>query len=230
MNIFKQADRDVKSRAGGRFFCVVFIAGVLFCTSAPALMLPLSTSTLVDLSSCIVEGQVTGLSSRWTADGSSIVTEVTVDVTDALLGETNRVTFLYEGGVVGDIGQRVSDMPTVTTGQQVLVFLREMTGQEAAREISSNGGARSLSSTVPEKRYMLSGSAQGFCRIEKGRAIKGGFTVLETSETRAATAASNGVPAVADDSLVVEHNVDLTELKTRIRQRIKEKNQSGSTP
>lgn len=221
MNTFKQTDRDVKNCVR-RFFFMVFVTGVLFCTSAPALMLPLSTSTLVDFSSCIVEGQVTGLSSRWTADGSSIVTEVTVEVTDALLGETNRVTFLYEGGVVGDIGQRVSDMPAVATNQQVLVFLREMTGREKARDASSK--------TAPGKRYMLSGSAQGFCRIEKGRAIKGGFTVLETPATRAATVAGNGLPVVADDSSAVEHNVDLTELKTRIRQRIKEKRQSGSTP
>lgn len=198
------------------------IAGGLFCTSVMALMLPLSTSTLVDLSSCVVEGRVTGLSSRWTADGSSIVTEVTVEVTDALLGETNCVTFLYEGGVVGDVGQRVSDMPTVTTNQQILVFLREMTGREKARDVSS--------SAVPGKRYMLSGSAQGFCRIEGGRAIKGGFTVLGASAARAATAAGNGGPVVAEDSSVVEHNVDLTELKTRIRQRIKERHQSGSTP
>ncbi|MEI8205714.1 MAG: hypothetical protein WCG03_02440 [Kiritimatiellales bacterium] len=192
------------------------------CPPAQALMLPLSTSTLVDLSSCVVEGQVAGLSSRWTADGSSIVTEVTVEVTDALLGETNCVTFLYEGGVVGDIGQRVSDMPAVATNQQVLVFLREMSEREKARDNSSK--------TAPEKRYMLSGSAQGFCRIEGGRAIKGDFTVLETPATRAATVISNGSPVVADDPSVVEHNVDLTELKTRIRQRIKEKHQPGSTP
>ncbi|MDD3276346.1 MAG: hypothetical protein PHP93_04770 [Kiritimatiellales bacterium] len=195
------------------FFSIVGLT-VLLSAMAQALMAPIATDTLVDLSSCIVEGQVTGLSSRWTADGSLIVTEVMVEVTDALLGETNRVTFLYEGGVVGDVGLRVSDMPAVSTNQQVLVFLRKMTDREKTRDISSKTGF--------EQRYMLSGSAQGFCRIENGRAIKGNFTVLETPAAGAKAVASNDVPMAANDSSVVEHNVDLTDLKKRIRQRLKE--------
>jgi hypothetical protein len=79
---------------------VAFVVSFLVFTDASALMEPLATTTLVDRAECIVEGQVTNVTSRWTDDHSTIVTEVTVDVTDILLGDTNRVTFLCEGGVV----------------------------------------------------------------------------------------------------------------------------------
>ena len=92
---------------------------------ASALMVPLATTTLVDRAACIVDGQIVNMASRWTDDHSAIVTEVTVDVDEILLGDTNRVVFSYPGGVVGNLEQRVSDMPRLKSGQRILVFLRE---------------------------------------------------------------------------------------------------------
>jgi hypothetical protein len=180
-------------------FAAVILAGLLACRTASALMIPLATPTLIDSASCIVEGRVTNLCSRWTDDHSAIVTEVTIDVTDVLLGDTNRVIFLYKGGVVGDLAQRVSDMPVVRNGQQVLVFLRALTPEEANRD-------RPIATR--ELRHTLVGAAQGLYRIEGRRAIKDGFKVL-------------GDPAV------IEHDVDLTTIKTRIRERLAASRQEG---
>ena len=175
------------------------LAGLLACAEASALMVSLTTTTLVDRASCIVEGRVTNLSSRWTDDRSAIVTEVVIDATDVLLGDTNRVTFLYEGGVVGDLEQRVSDMPRLTNGQQVLAFLRARTSEEARRDhtVAARGAG-----------YTLVGAAQGLHRIGGGRAIKDGFTVV-------------GDPAAVD------RNVDVTVLKARIRERLDASRREG---
>jgi hypothetical protein len=169
-----------------------FLAALLVCANASATMISLATTTLVDRASCIVEGQVTNVSSRWTDDHSAIVTEVVVVTTDVLLGSTNCVTFLYKGGVVGDLQQRVSDMPKVTNGQRVLAFLRPQTADEARRDYARPQG---------QTRYALVGSAQGLYRIEGGRAKKDGFTVV-------------------GDSAIIDRDTDVTALKTRIRERL----------
>ena len=179
--------------AARRGLCVVVLGLSLWAgTDAKALMVPLGTTTLVDRASCIVEGRVTNLLSRWTDDHSAIVTEVVVEVTDVLLGDTNRVTFLYGGGVVDGLSQRVSDMPTLTNGQQVLVFLRPPVPEEARRDRPDAGRG---------PRYGLLGASQGLYRIEGARAKKEGFTVV-------------------GDSSIIDRNVDVTEIKGRIRERL----------
>jgi hypothetical protein len=165
-------------------------------------MIPLGTTTLVDRASCIVEGRVTSLSSRWTDDRSAIVTEVTIQATDALLGSTNLLTFLYKGGVVGDLEQRVSDMPVVTNGQRLLVFLRALTPEEARL---------GRTDTLRGRRYTLVGAAQGLYRIQNSRAIKHGF-------------------AVVGDSKVIDRNVDVAVLKARIRERLVTSRREGAGP
>ena len=190
-----------KRAATGRF--ALFHAALLLCLmigrEASALMVPFATTTLVDRATCIVEGRVTAVTSHWTDDRSGIFTEVEVAVTDSLLGSTNRLTFVYPGGEVGGVGQRVSDMPEVTAGQQILVFLRKPLPEEAKRL----GKAR-----APAERLVLVGAAQGVCRISGGRAVKSGFTV-------------------AGDDSEIDRNAGAEELKSRIRQRLKDTRRKG---
>jgi len=181
---------------------LLLLAGVSACFDASALMVPLATTTLVDRASCIVEGRVTGKAAHWTEDRSGIVTEVTLDVTDALLGDTNRVTFLYQGGRVDGLEQRVSDMPAVTNGQQVIVLLRQPAPSEERRR---RLGAASESLPV------LVGSAQGLWRIGGGRAVKDRFTV-------------------AGDSRVIDRDVDAGVLKDFIRRRLSATRRTGGAP
>lgn len=175
------------------------LMGLLHCPDASALMIPLATTQLVDRANCIVEGKVTGLAFHWTDDRSGIVTEVRVEATDVLLGTTNHVTFLYKGGVVGDLEERVSDMPTLANGQHVLVFLRSLAPEEARLDRAD---------ALRDRRYTLVGAAQGLYKVEGGRAKKGGFSVV-------------GNPAVIDREL------DVSLLKTRIRDRLDELQKKG---
>lgn len=177
----------------GRPLTVALGVALCACAEAPALMVPLATTTVVDHAECIVEGRVAKVTPRWTADRTGIVTEVMVDATDVLLGETNQVTFLYEGGIVDGLEQRVSDMPSLSEGQQVLVFLRSQNEREAKRDQVRAVRARC---------YALFGGAQGVCRIEGGRAVKDGFTLL-------------------GDRAAIDSDVDVGELKARVRQRLR---------
>ncbi len=154
-------------------------------------MISLATTALVDHASCIVEGRVANVSSRWTEDRSAIVTEVVIDATDVLLGETNRVSFFYKGGVVGDLEMQVSDTPKVTAGQQVLVFLRRLAPEEAGLGATDAHGLL----------YTLVGKAQGYYRIEGGRAIKDGFDVV-------------------GESNAIDSNLEIAVLKARIQERL----------
>jgi hypothetical protein len=172
---------------------------LLTCADASALMVPLGTTTLVDQASCIVEGRVTKLSCRWTDDHSAIVTEAVIQTTEVLLGETNQVRISLLGGVVDNLEQRVSDMPKLTNGQQVLVFLRSPAPEEAQRDLPGAKRGRS---------YALVGAAQGLYRIEGTRANKDGF-------------------AIVGDPSVIDRNLDVTELKARIRQRLATLRQEG---
>lgn len=165
-------------------------------------MVPVATTTMVDRASCIVEGRVAEVASLWTEDRSGIVTEVTLDVTDAFLGNTNRVTFLYQGGCVDGIEQRVSDMPTVALGQQILVCLRQP--KASAERRRRLGAAR-------ETKPVLVGSAQGLWRIGGGRAVKEGFSLV-------------------GDDRGVDRDVDAAALKSRIRQRVSTTRRTGGAP
>jgi hypothetical protein len=162
-------------------------------------MVPLGTTTLFDRASCIVEGRVTTVSSRWTEDHSAILTEVGIEVTDSLLGNTNQLTFCYQGGVVDDVEQQVSDMPVVRTGEQVMVFLRAPTPAEARRErgVAARG-----------TRYTLLGAAQGLYLIQGSRASKDGFRVI-------------------GDATAIDRDLDATTLKARIRERLKATGRKG---
>ncbi len=187
--------------SSGHFLSFLILAGAAVCTEALALMVPLATTSLVDRASCIVEGHVSEMTSHWTEDRSGIVTEVTLDVTDALLGATNRVTFLYYGGCVDGVAQRVSDMPVMTNGQQVLVFLRQpKASEERLRRLGTDRATRPI----------LVGSAQGLWRIGGGHAVKDGF-------------------AVAGDDSDIERDTDAGTLKNRIRQRLSKMGRLGGS-
>ncbi len=60
-----------------------------------------------------------------TREGSFIKTRVTFVVRDALWGTSSTLEILeFAGGEIGDIGERVAEMPTFTPGDRRVVFAR----------------------------------------------------------------------------------------------------------
>lgn len=103
-------------------------AGLLFLSPAAwaTTLLRAGVPELTRVSDAIVRGRVLEQKSHWTGDGRQIVTDVQIQVDQALKGAPGQwVTVRQPGGQVGDIGQRVSGLATFRTGEEVVVFLQK---------------------------------------------------------------------------------------------------------
>jgi hypothetical protein len=103
----------------------------LWPTVGDALIVRMSLSELVGNSDLIVRGEVLKTECRWgtleSDPGSRIIfTDATVAVGELLKGTSDRseLVIATEGGVIGDLGLRVEDMPEFAVGEEVVVFLR----------------------------------------------------------------------------------------------------------
>jgi hypothetical protein len=135
----------------GKHLLVAALLAVL-----PAEATTLLAQDLAELSQsadAIVRGTVRELESRWTGDRMRIVTQVEVEVAEALKGAPGAsVTIVQPGGVVGDIGQKVSGLASFERGEEVVLFLERRPGGI----------------------FLVSGMAQGKFRVERssdGRAL-----------------------------------------------------------
>jgi len=87
------------------------------------IMLKMELPQLVGRSDVIFVGQVVKTHSRWSEDGRHIVTDTTLQVTQGIRGvKAGTVTVRRLGGTVGTIGMRVSGMPELRHGDQVVLF------------------------------------------------------------------------------------------------------------
>ena len=95
--------------------------------AAPALAtvyLPADFAEMVDASIYIVHGSVADVRSEAIADRRSIVTYVTVDVTQQLKGSLREsLTFVVPGGQVGHYERIVVGAPRFEPGDEVVLFL-----------------------------------------------------------------------------------------------------------
>jgi hypothetical protein len=99
--------------------CVALAGPVLAAQS-----LHVSVEALSRESDLVVRGRVASVVSRFSDDGLRIFTYAEVDVASTWRGESaSRVTVLVPGGVVGDLGQRVDGAPTLSDGEEVVLFL-----------------------------------------------------------------------------------------------------------
>jgi hypothetical protein len=96
-------------------------------TPASALMREVPLHDLVGGSAAIVRAEVTGVESHWTADHTTIVSDVTLRVAESWAGGLapgSRLALEVEGGEVGDIGIFVEHQPRFHAGERVVLFLR----------------------------------------------------------------------------------------------------------
>ncbi len=78
---------------------------------------------LTKASSDVVRGKVVAMESRWNEDKTLIVTDVVLQVTEALKGRSaSQVTMEVLGGRVDDLVLEVVGGPSFTVGEDVLVF------------------------------------------------------------------------------------------------------------
>jgi hypothetical protein len=102
---------------------------LLVCIPAAyaSISLALDLRQLTQDSSLVVRGTVKKTKAMWS--GKRIVTEVTLSVSSSLKGSPGAEVTLYTpGGVVDDIGMKVSGAPTFKEKEEVLVFLQARKG------------------------------------------------------------------------------------------------------
>jgi len=144
-----------------------FCAVCLFTSQAGAFMTGLSTEELTRSSEAVVVGGVEDVESHWTQDGTSIFTTASVVVEEVVRGVViqQRVTVEYEGGEIGEMGLKVSDVAPLERGERVLLFLK-------------SGKSKRYGSV-----YNIVGKAQGKYLIgEDGIARKRGFALSSRKE------------------------------------------------
>lgn len=89
-------------------------------------MLRVDVSQMAQTSDTVVQGVVRRVQSRWSGDRRRIVTDVEIQVTEALKGQSGGTVLVTQpGGRVGDIGQVVSGLASFSEGEEVVVFLEK---------------------------------------------------------------------------------------------------------
>ncbi len=141
---------------------ICFILLFLAPCSLSADMIALSTEELTLSSDNVIVGKVENTIAQWSEDGKTIITRATIQINNVIRGNINitKIIVEYPGGEIGDIGLKVSDVSSLITGEEVLLFLKRI-------NIKDN--------TV----FRITGNAQGHYTIDKnGVAKKGGFSVI----------------------------------------------------
>lgn len=113
---------------------VLLPAVLLLCLSAGATtMLRVDVPELTRSADAIVQGTVRRMESRWSGDGRRIVTDVEIQVAEALKGQPgDTVLVTLPGGRMGELGQKVSGEASFAPGEEVVVFLQRR-GPQAFR-------------------------------------------------------------------------------------------------
>jgi hypothetical protein len=152
---------------------ICFLAGLMLFLSlvpASALMLGISTEELTRSAELVVSGNVESVEPSWTADGKSIVTRAIVVINETVKGQaqSDRVVVEHEGGEVGGVGLKVSDIAPLVKGSHVVLFLK---GGASRAPLSAQGATQRV--------YHLVGKSQGKYTVgEDGIARKNGFSLM----------------------------------------------------
>lgn len=164
---------------------LITLAFILFFDSqAGAFMVGLSTEELTRSSDSVITGEVTDTESFWSEDGKTILTNATVTVKNIIKGLSPQNTIIveHEGGEIGEIGLKISDIAPLVKGEKVLLFLKSGDSRKF-RDSRKPKASR-------EKVHTLVGEAQGKYVIDtKGVAAKSGF-----SSTAGAGLIDNNLP------------------------------------
>lgn len=103
---------------------------LLAATASATTMLVLDVDALSGAADAVVRARVVKTSSRWTASGGRIVTDVELEVAETWKGGVARTIVVTQpGGVVGDLGQHVAGAARFVPGEEVVLFLEARGGR-----------------------------------------------------------------------------------------------------
>lgn len=156
----------------GRAVLVLTVATWAVAAHATTL-LRLDVEQLTQASDVVVRGTVKSVKSRWSADHLRILTDVELSVAESLKGSAEQAIIVTQpGGVVGDIGQRVSGLAAFTEGEEVVLFLTRRA----------------------QGRYDVAGMAQGKYRVERSADGTATYALPESTGEAELIEPSTGLP------------------------------------
>ena len=144
--------------------CLMFV--YFLSSQAFAIMVGLSTEELTRASEVVIRGEVEDVESLWSKDRKIIFTSASIVINDVIKGKIaqEKIVVEYEGGEIGNIGLRVSDVSPLKKGERVVLFIKA--GKSKKDELGDI--------------YNIAGSAQGKYIIgDDGIARKSGFSVVD---------------------------------------------------
>lgn len=155
---------------------------LVFCSLSlsKALMIKLSLAKLSIKADAIVLGEIKEIRSQWSIDKSIIMTIVTLQIHEILKGDIDNYQLLiqFPGGEVGDIGLKVSDMPSFKQNEIVLIFLKSISDPTDTK----NSPMIALN-FLPS--FNVFGGAQGKYSIDSnGIAHKSGYRLISKDQER----------------------------------------------
>jgi len=156
---------------------------LLLCVPASATtLLRAELPELAQSADAIVHGTVRRVESRWSGDGRRIVTDVEIQVAEALKGQPGGTVLVTQpGGRVGDIGQKVSGLASFAPGEEVVVFL----SRQGPRAFRVSGMAQGKYTVQPP-----AGGLQALAVPER----LGDALVLDATTRRPVEAAARSLP------------------------------------
>lgn len=157
-----------------KFLFFVFTLIFFFSNPIHSLMIKMSIEKLSLESDVIVVGEVKEIQCQWSMDKSTIMTIVTLQIQDVIKGgvDRNQILFQFPGGKIGDIGLKVSDMPTFYLHERILIFLKSIIDTQ-----SEKNSPYVAMNFWPA--YSINGAAQGKYSIDnKQIARKEGYNLI----------------------------------------------------
>lgn len=139
-------------------------------SQATAIMVGLSTEELTRTSEVVIRGEVEDIETHWSTDGKTIFTSASVIINNVIRGKLDKkkIVVEHEGGEMGNIGVRVSDVSPLKKGEKLILFLESGKSKKGEQ----NGDI-----------HNIVGSAQGKYAIgDDGIARKSGFSLIKGSE------------------------------------------------
>jgi hypothetical protein len=143
------------------FLCFIIMS--FLSSKSSAVMKGLSTEELTRGSTVIIMGKVENVEAQWSCDKSTIYSRASIVIDDVIKGLIiqDKIIVEYEGGEVGDIGLKVSDVSPLKKGETIILFLKA----DKRKDVGVV--------------YNITGKAQGKYVIgEDGIARKSGFSLI----------------------------------------------------
>lgn len=127
-----------------------------------------SVDQLKEASTSVVLARTVKTESHWNSDGSAILTRVTLQVEDRLMGEASDETILViPGGRIGNTIHEVSDMPSFVANEESIIFVeRHSSGVNVVSGGSS--GKLQVKRNQTTRAWSVVGGAALFDRVETG--------------------------------------------------------------